>query len=525
MDVAILKHFAFLKREEEAKEERRKIEEKEEKKRVEKREQEKRKKVESREKEDALAKEIATERIRKEKEAREKKEAEEKERVEKREKERAEELAKESADEKTRKEKEAREKKELEEKERVEKRIKGRAEKLALEIVAEKARKEKAAREKKSTNPPLPSLGEGLGVRAPSSQPKPFLSFQNLPLLIGGGIIILFILGSIIKSAFAPAAPSPTEIPATATLQLPIEIPATAILEPPEDARTPIAVTPVQNTTPPINAQLGDTWLRPADDMIMSYIPAGEFQMGSEDGDDDEKPVHTVNLDAFWMDQTEVSNAQFGAFVEESGYTTEIEKSGSSYVYVDGSWGEVDGADWQHPQGPSSDIIDLSGHPVTHISWNDAKAYCEWADARLPSEAEWEKAARGGLGDATYPWGNDFDGSKVNFCDVNCLRSQADKNADDGYAYTSPTANFSPNGYGIHDMAGNLWEWTADWYSSDYYQNSPASNPLGSDAGSHRVLRGGSWTDHIYNLSSAHRGWNVSLYTSSSVGFRCSRLP
>ena len=352
-----------------------------------------------------------------------------------------------------------------------------------------------------------------------------FLSPKPLLLFIGGGIVLLFILGLIIKSAFAPTTPNASGAQETelAIVSTPIFIEVLATEIPPTDFPTKTPATPTPNTAPPANAQLGDTWERPADDMIMSYIPAGEFQMGSEDGDDDEKPVHTVNIDAFWMDQTEVSNEQFGVFVEQTGYITRAEEKGSSRAVVDRSWEDVDGADWQHPQGPDSNLVDLSDHPVTHISWNDAKAYCGWADVRLPSEAEWEKAARGGLEGATYPWGNEFDGSNVNFCDVNCSQSWADQNADDGYAFTSPVANFSPNGYGLYDMAGNLWEWTADWYGGDYYLNLPSSNPLGPDGGESRVLRGGSWISYGDFLRSANRSSIDPSVTYDNFGFRCSR--
>ncbi len=274
LDVAILKYFDFLKKveeEEKAKEKRRK-------KIV--REEEERKSVESREKEkaDALAKEVASEKIRKEKEAREKKEAEEKKRVEKREKARRAEILE-------------REKRTAEEKERIEK-------KEQAEALTRKSATEKPSYQIKSDESPSPAFGRGARGEGKSSQPKPFLSQKTL--LIGGGIIILFILGSIIKSALAPTTPTLTKTPATATLDFPAEMHATSI---------PDVVLPAD--APPTDAQLGDTWLRLADDMIMSYIPAGEFQMGSEDGQDDEKPVHTVSLDAFWMDQTEVSNTQF----------------------------------------------------------------------------------------------------------------------------------------------------------------------------------------------------------------------
>ena len=274
---------------------------------------------------------------------------------------------------------------------------------------------------------------------------------------------------------------------------------------------------------PPASAELGDTWMRPMDGLVMSYIPAGEFQMGSEDGQDNERPVHTVYLDAYWIDQTEVSNAQFSIFVEEVGYQTEAEENGKSWTYLDGEWQDVEGANWLHPQGPNSDIVELSNHPVTHMSWNDAQEYCKWAESRLPTEAEWEKAARGGLEGKTYPWGDEFDGSNLNFCNVNCPFHWRDSNYYDGYVYTSPVASFSQNDYGLYDMIGNLWEWTLDWYDENYYEISPTSNPMGADTGDYKVLRGGAWSDTDYNLHVANRYEDAPLVTDSYYGFRCVR--
>ena len=460
---------------------------------------------------DALAKEDAAEKARKDKDAFEKKAAEEKQSIEKREQEEA--LARKLAAEKVRKEKEAREKKEAEEKKRIEKRKQEEADVLAEEIAAERTRQEEAAQKKKPTNSPLPLAGEGLGMRAKPPQPKPSIKLKNLLLIIGGGIAIfaclIFAGNYIFKiTSSSPEAP-PTQPPATEapTLVVPTEIP----------------VTPTPDNKPPANAQQGDTWTRSTDDMPMAYIPAGAFQMGSEDGDDDEKPVHTVEVDAFWMDKTEVSNAQFGVFVEATGYQTEAEEKGSSYIYVDGSWESTEGADWQHSQGPDSDIINMSDHPVVHVSWNDAKAYCEWADARLPTEAEWEKAARGGLEGVAYPWGDDFYGGQANFCDVNCPLSWADENADDGYVFTASVANYPENDYGLYDTSGNVWEWASSLYKDYPYDASDGRENL--EIADSRVLRGGSWINYEDYLRSAYRVGSYPADTSSGNGFRCSRSP
>lgn len=171
------------------------------------------------------------------------------------------------------------------------------------------------------------------------------------------------------------------------------------------------------------------------------YVPAGEFTMGSDNGDADEKPVHTVPLDAFWIDQTEVTNAMYARCVQAGACNS----PGSVGSFTrDGYYGDSE----------------FDNYPVIYVSWNDANAYCSWADRRLPTEAEWEKAARGENA-LVYPWGNNFDGTRVNFCDKNCSFDWADKASDDGYADTATAGSYS-NGaspYGALDMAGNVWNW------------------------------------------------------------------
>lgn len=256
----------------------------------------------------------------------------------------------------------------------------------------------------------------------------------------------------------------------------------------------------------------------------MVYIPAGEFTMGSDNGEPDEKPVHQVYLDAFWIDQTEVTNAMFAEFVEKDSYTTDAEKAGRSYVYQGGSWTQVNGADWQHPLGPASGITDIMNYPVVHVSWNDAKAYCFWADRSLPTEAEWEKAASWDDEKAVkriYPWDNEFDGSRLNFCDKNCPLSWSDKNSDDGYEFTSPVGNyvFGRSPYGTYDMAGNVWEWVSSLYKNYPYSADDGRENL-SASGS-RVLRGGSWNDGGDAVRSANRHWYDPTNSDYLIGFRC----
>ena len=266
------------------------------------------------------------------------------------------------------------------------------------------------------------------------------------------------------------------------------------------------------------------TWDRPADGMVMVSVPEGEFMMGSITYEN-WKPVHTVYLDEFWIDQTEVTNAMFTLFVDGTGYETDAEKNGAAYMVVDTELKEMVGADWQHPRGPTSSLSDLESHPVVQVSRNDAAAYCEWAGARLPTEAEWEKAARG-TDSRTYSWGEQKpDGTQGNFADVNSNVSAADKDSDDAYKYTSPAGTYplGASPYGALDMAGNVFEWAADWYSETYYPSSPKSNPIGPDSGTYRVMRGGSWSTDEGFLRTYVRYGAVQDTSSDAFGFRCAR--
>jgi formylglycine-generating enzyme required for sulfatase activity/predicted Ser/Thr protein kinase len=243
----------------------------------------------------------------------------------------------------------------------------------------------------------------------------------------------------------------------------------------------------------------GDTWVRPADEMVMVYVPAGEFEMGStEAGSADERPVHTVALDAFWIDRTEVTNAQYALCVG------------------DGVCDEVDFVN----------DADFNGgdYPVVGVSWYDAETYCKWVDARLPTEAEWEYAARGPE-NRVFPWGHDFDGTKVNYCDANCEDDWADETVDDGYALTAPVGSYPAGASwcGALDLAGNVWEWVADWYDGDYYERSPTHNSPGPEEGDGKVLRGGSWGDVPDCVRGADRNMGLPDSRVDYVGFRCAR--
>jgi len=224
----------------------------------------------------------------------------------------------------------------------------------------------------------------------------------------------------------------------------------------------------------------------------MVQIPAGEFQMGSN-GYDEEKPIHTVYLDAFYIDIYEVTNAQYKKFMKAT-------KHGKPEYWKDRKFNKPD-------------------YPVVGVSWEDAKAYAEWAGERLPTEAEWEKAGRGGLVGKYYPWGDNQTHDDANYSGTD---------GKDKWENTSPVGSFAPNGYGLYDMAGNVWEWCADWFSSNYYANSPKSNPKGPNSGSERVCRGGSWNynlgfvDHLVNnLSVAGRNRLNPMDNRIVIGFRC----
>lgn len=277
----------------------------------------------------------------------------------------------------------------------------------------------------------------------------------------------------------------------------------------------------------------GATKIIPKDDSIMVYVPAGEFTMGDPPSSPDEPAgeyrQHPVYLSPYWIDRTEVTNAAYEKFVADTGYKTGAEKAGESRLYDPQSkyWIRMKGIDWKHPQGPSSGIDGLEKHPVIHVDWNDAKAYCTWAGKRLPSEAEWEKAARGTDG-RKYPWGDEPPaGNLTNVADQNIDLPWADKTFNDGQKFTSSIGSY-PDGaspFGVLDMAGNVWEWVEDTYDSDFYLTSPYSDPINNSPGLTRVLRGGSWASH-FPLASL-RIWEIHDYREDSYGFRCalSALP
>lgn len=272
-------------------------------------------------------------------------------------------------------------------------------------------------------------------------------------------------------------------------------------------------------------------------------VPAGSFAMGDSSGDrnphDGEVPLHEVELESFSMDATPVTNDDFARFVEATGYRTEAEQFGFSAVFhlsfaapdadIMGAasgvrwWLGVRGADWRHPGGRWSTVEGLEDHPVVHVSWNDAQAYCSWTGRSLPTEAEWEYAARGGIDGAKYPWGDvevNDGGWRANIWQG---RFPLENTAEDGWVATAPVRSFEPNGYGLWQCVGNIWEWCADWFDPKYYETSPQRAPLGPSTGSARVLRGGSYLCHISYCNryrNSARSQNTPESSMGNAGFR-----
>ena len=277
----------------------------------------------------------------------------------------------------------------------------------------------------------------------------------------------------------------------------------------------------------------------------MIRLPGGSFLMGTDDVEgypsDGEGPVRQIRLGSFWIDRTTVTNAAYAAFATSTGYLTEAEKFGWSFVFAgllsDGLsparavsaapwWRQIHGASWRHPEGPQSSIDDREDHPVIHVSWNDARAYCRWAGKRLPTEAEWEYAARGGLEQQRYPWGDELTPGREHRMNVWQGVFPARNTRDDGYFGTAPAAAFPPNSYGLHNMTGNVWEWCADWFHPTFHVNGPRRNPKGPRSGTHRVMRGGSYLCHAsycYRYRVAARSANTTDSSTGNLGFRCAR--
>jgi len=279
--------------------------------------------------------------------------------------------------------------------------------------------------------------------------------------------------------------------------------------------------------------------LRTKDNMEMIYIPAGEFTMGSTFFETivfndmklhlfpDQRPQHKVYLDGYWIDKTEVTVGMFKKFVKETGYITSAEKLGGGKPWKDGpkeyEWPIVPRIDWLHPR--EIEIESTDDHPVVQVSWEDAMAYAEWVGGTLPTEAQWEKAARG-TDVRKYPWGDEFNGTYLNYGDSLCpVKRWRDVEYNDGYSFTSPVGIYSKGAspYGVLDMAGNVWEWVYDWYDEGYYEKSPYKNPKGPETGNVKSMRGGSWYDGEPTawVTCVIRHQNPINDRYEDVGFRC----
>ena len=258
----------------------------------------------------------------------------------------------------------------------------------------------------------------------------------------------------------------------------------------------------------------------------MVLIKGGKFLMGTNDGMPYEAPVHEVTVNSFWMDEHEVTVAEFTRFVSDTGYQTEAEKFGWSGVFnlKTGAWERVDKADWRHPDGPASQPY--PDEPVCQISWRDADAYARWAGQRLPTEAEWEYAARGSLVGKKYSWGDDLRPGGKPVANWWQGHFPEQNTGEDGFIRRARVKSFPPNGYGLYEMAGNVWEWCGDWYTDDYYVHTASENPTGPEKSKERVIRGGSWMcaeNFCTNYRVAARSHATPDSGLNNLGFRCVR--
>lgn len=338
----------------------------------------------------------------------------------------------------------------------------------------------------------------------PPGRPRRNRRWMILWLIIG----IAVIAGWRIISHFSAAPQRPVDTPIQPGPTQPVVLPEISAVPTIAPTNT-IVSTPIPSATQtpvPTPTEIV-TQVSAKDGMVLVYIPAGEFKMGSARAEDpqtldEEIPQHIVYLDAYWIDQTEVTNAQYAMCVADAGSCTKPKENNSL------------------TRGSYYDNSQYANYPVIFVSWSQAAAYCTWAGRWLPTEAEWEKAARG-PDSLIYPWGNTFDGTKANYCDINCINGWKDTRYDDGYIDTSPAGDF-PTGasiYGALDMAGNVYEWVADWFEP--YNRIRQVNPTGPLTGSEHVVRGGSWGDDPGHVRTAVRSHSNLPDSSNFIGFRC----
>ncbi|WP_459213643.1 formylglycine-generating enzyme family protein [Paenibacillus dokdonensis] len=273
-------------------------------------------------------------------------------------------------------------------------------------------------------------------------------------------------------------------------------------------------------------------------------IPEGTYILGTNDGEgfasDAEGPARPVHVQSFRISPHTVTNADYAAFVAATGYITEAEQFGWSYVFhlllsdpesvnIVGSplqtpwWNGVKGTYWRQPEGPESHVLDRMNHPVVHVSWNDAQAYCEWAGVRLPTEIEWETAARGGLEGKRYPWGDVLRPDGEHHCNIWQGVFPTKNHASDGYLGTAPVDAYKPNGYGLYNMSGNVWEWCADWFTQNPDKRGSTEQPQGPIQGTSRLMKGGSYLCHqsyCNRYRIAARSSNTPDSSTGNIGFR-----
>lgn len=276
----------------------------------------------------------------------------------------------------------------------------------------------------------------------------------------------------------------------------------------------------------------------------MLKLDGGAFLMGTESSEafpaDGEGPVRTVTVDPFWVDVRPVSVEQFREFTSATGYQTESERYGWSFVFhthapaerleerAPGTewWCKVSGADWAHPEGPDSGVVNRLHFPATHISWNDAAAYANWAGKRLPTEAEWEYASRGGLEQRIYPWGDELTPGGQHLCNVWQGSFPHNDTGEDGWTSVAPADAFPANGYGLYGITGNAWEWCSDWFHPGWHVTATRVNPIGPPSGTQRVMKGGSYLCHrsyCNRYRVAARTSNTPDSATTNISFRCVR--